>query len=294
MAGFSIRLTHKIMAIGVVGLAGLLAFAAIYQVGSSSQDASRTVADNARTIADLNNKLSIEMLEARRNEKNFQQRRNESYAKAHADLTIAVDRDFDRLQELTQSGGISGLADKIRLAHDGFRSYASDFAALVIAEGKLGLNETLGLSGSLRAAVHDIEAKLKEIDDPRLTSWMLMMRRHEKDFMLRRDQKYIGELKKAAAEFSKALAAAETSPALTAEIARKLEKYQTEFLAWTDIAQQTAGYDAGMMKTFRGLEPLIVEVGQGVERLYKEAEAAEAATRSSVRIWMLIALGLAV
>ena len=34
MTSFSIRLTHKIMAIGVVGLVGLLAFGAIYEVGS--------------------------------------------------------------------------------------------------------------------------------------------------------------------------------------------------------------------------------------------------------------------
>ena len=31
---------------------------------------------------------------------------------------------------------------------------------------------------------------------PRLTSSMLTMRRHEKDFMLRRDPKYVGDLKK--------------------------------------------------------------------------------------------------
>ena len=76
MRGFSIRLTHKIMAIGIVGLIGLLAFGAIYQIGSWSQDASRSVANNARAISDLNKQLSIEMLEARRAEKNFQQRRN--------------------------------------------------------------------------------------------------------------------------------------------------------------------------------------------------------------------------
>ena len=116
-----------------------------------------------------------------------------------------------------------------------------------------GLNETLGLSGSLRGAVHDIEAKLKEIDDPRLTSWMLMMRRHEKDFMLRRDQKYVGEMKKAAAEFSKALAAAAIAPPVMAEITAKLAKYQKEFAAWAETAQQIAAYDASMMKTFRGL-----------------------------------------
>jgi methyl-accepting chemotaxis protein len=166
---FHLRLTHKIMAIGIIGLAGLVVFGAIYQIGSWSQDASRAIAVSARTISDLNKQLSIEMLEARRAEKNFQQRRQESYAKGHAELVVSINRDFDQLQMLTQSGGMSGLSEKIRLAHDGFKSYASDFAALASAEVKLGLNETLGLSGSLRAAVHDIEAKLKEFDNPRLT-----------------------------------------------------------------------------------------------------------------------------
>jgi len=293
MNGFSIRLTHKIMAIGAVGLIGLLTFGAIDQIGSASQDASRSVANHARAISDLNKQLSIEMLEARRNEKNFQQRRNESYAKAHAELILVIDRDFDRMQGLTRSGGLNDLLERITRAREGFKSYAVDFSALVNAETRLGLNETLGLSGSLRAAVHDIEARLKEIDDPRLTSGMLMMRRHEKDFMLRRDQKYVGELKKAAGEFGKALTAAAVPPSVTAEIVAKLEKYQTEFSAWAETAQQTASYDASMVKTFRGLEPLMAEVGEAVERMHKEADAAEAATRESIRTWMMIALALA-
>src|SRR5216684_8346473 len=291
---FHLRLIRKIMAIGIVGLFGLLAFGAIYQIGSWSQDASRAIAGNVRTISDLNKQLSIEMLEARRNEKNFQQRRNESYAKGHAELVVAINRDFDRLQILTQAGGMGDLSEKIRLAHDGFMSYARDFAALVSAEVKLGLNETLGLSGSLRAAVHDIEAKLKEIDNPRSTSWMLMMRRHEKDFMLRRDQKYVGELKKAAVEFSKLLASADMPPALKADIVQKLEKYQTDFSAWAEDALEVARHGAAMSKEFHQIEPVIVKIQQSVERLYKEASSAEAATRGSVEMRMLIALGLAV
>ena len=212
MSGFSVRLTHKVMAIGIVGLIGLLAFGAIYQAGSRSQDASRTVAKSAREISDLSKQLSIEMLEARRNEKNFQQRRNESYAKSHAEFVVKIDRDFGRLEDLTRAVDLGALTEKVRLAHDGFRKYAADFASLVGAEIKLGLNETLGLSGALRGAVHDIESKLKEIDDPRLTSWMLMMRRNEKDFMLRRDQKYVAEIKKSAAEFSRALSAVAIAP----------------------------------------------------------------------------------
>ncbi len=294
MSSPAIRLTHKIMAIGLVGLLGLLAFGTIYQVGSASQDASRAVANNARAISDLNKQISIEMLEARRNEKNFQQRRNESYAKAHAELMVRIDRDIDSLQGLMQSSSMSALRDKVKVVRDGFKSYGADFAALVVAELKLGLNETQGLTGSLRAAVHDIETKLKEIDEPRLTSAMLMMRRHEKDFMLRRDPKYVAALKGSAADFAKALSAVAAPPNVIAEITAKLDKYQKEFVAWSDTAQQTASLDASMMKTFRGFEPLMVEVGQGVEALYKVADAAEAATRESVANWMWIAFALAV
>ncbi len=294
MSGFSIRLTHKIMAIGIVGLIGLLAFGAIYQVGSWSQESSRSVANNARTIFDLNKQISIEMLEARRNEKNFQQRRNESYAKAHAELVVAIDRDFTRLEALTRSSDLGALLDKVKLSHDGFKKYSLDFTSMVAAEIKLGLNETLGLTGALRSAVHDIETKLKEIDDPRLTSWMLMMRRNEKDFMLRRDQKYVAEIKKSGAEFTKALSAAAIAPPAMAEITAKLASYQKEFAAWAETARQVAEYDANMMNTFRGFEPLMVEIAEGVERRYKEAEASQAAIRNSVRMWMLIAFALSV
>jgi methyl-accepting chemotaxis protein len=294
MSGPSIRLTHKVMAIGLFGLLGLVAFGAIYEIGSLSQDSSRDVANRARAIADLDKQLSIEMLEARRNEKNFQQRRNESHAKAHAELIGPINRDFDEVARLMAAGGMSAMTDRMKQAQEGFKRYVSDFGALVAAETRLGLNETLGLSGSLRAAVHDIETKLKEIDNPRLTSWMLTMRRHEKDFMLRRDPKYITELKKAAAEFSRAMEAAAVPAPIVADIAAKLQKYQSEFVAWADTAQQSAALDASMMKTFREVEPVMVELRAAVDAMYKKAESAEAATRDSVRQWMAVAFGVTV
>jgi methyl-accepting chemotaxis protein len=293
MSGFSVRLTHRIMAIGAVGLIGLLALGAIYEVGLWSQDASRALAVNARAMADLNKQLSIEMLEARRAEKNFQTRRNESYAKTHVELVGVIDRDFDKQFAMMKAGGFNGLADKTKMAHEGFKSYAADFAKYVAAETKLGLNEKLGLTGALRAAVHDVEAKLKQLDEPRLKSGMLMMRRHEKDFMLRRDPKYIGELKKTIGDFSGELAMASVPAATAEEITTKLDKYLRDFLAWADTAQQIAAFDTSMMKTFRGFEPVMVEIGQGVEKLYRDAEAAEASTRDTVKTWMLVAFALA-
>jgi methyl-accepting chemotaxis protein len=175
----------------------------------------------------------------------------------------------------------------------GFGSYAKEFAALEQSEVKLGLNETLGLSGSLRTAVHAIEAKLKENDEPRLTSGMLMMRRHEKDFMLRRDQKYVGELNKSAADFSKSMASADLPPALKADIAQKLEKYQADFFVWATGAQEVTRHGVAMSKEFHEIEPVIADIQQSVEQRYKQADAAEAATRGSVKSWMLNAFAFA-
>ena len=85
------------------------------------------------------------------------------------------------------------------------------------------------------AAVHDIETKLKEGDNPRLTSGMLMMRRHEKDFMLRRDRKYGDDMKKRAAEFTAGLDSANLADAAKAELKQKLADYQRDFAAWMEV-----------------------------------------------------------
>jgi methyl-accepting chemotaxis protein len=294
MTRFSLRLTHKIMAIGIVGQIGLLTFGAIYLFGSWSQDASRVVASEGRAFSDLTKQISVRMLEARRAEKDFQLRRDESYSKRQSEASAGIDRDLEKLKSMVKSGGSSAILAKVETVQRGFANYAKNFADLAQAEIKLGLNEKLGLTGSLRGAVHDIETKLKEFDDPRLTSAMLMMRRHEKDFMLRRDEKYVGELQKTAADFSKLLAGADIQPAVKSDIAKKLEKYQADFSAWAAGALEVVRYGAAMSKTFHEIEPVIVEVEQNVERLYMTAEAHEAATRGSVGTWMLITFGMAV
>src|SRR5207237_10752725 len=49
-----------------------------------------------------------------------------------------------------------------------------------------------------------------------------------------------------------------------------------------------------MSKEFHEVEPVMVDIQEDIERRYDLAGLAEAATRGSVRIWMLIALGMAI
>ncbi len=130
MSGFSVRLTHRIMAIGIVGLIGLLAFGAIYQIGNGLQDASRIVASEGRAISSLNKQISIKMLEARRAEKDFQLRRNESYLKHHSELSAGIHRDIDKLKSMVQSGDFNVILQKVEIAQRGFATYVKNFAGL--------------------------------------------------------------------------------------------------------------------------------------------------------------------
>src|SRR3954453_118271 len=114
MTSLSLRLAHKIIAIGIIGLSGLLALGAIYQVGSWSQDASRIVAVEGRAVTDLNRQLSIKMLEARRAEKDFQLRRDETYSTRHAELSAAIERDLDRLKSSARSSGFNSVLKRTR------------------------------------------------------------------------------------------------------------------------------------------------------------------------------------
>src|SRR5207302_728822 len=98
--------------------------------------------------------------------------------------------------------GKQDLAHQVEAMGASLKQYQAHFLAVVEQKQRLGLDEKSGLEGRLRTSVHDIESRVDQLHEPPLLVSMLMMRRHEKDFMLRRDRKYGDEMKKRASEFS--------------------------------------------------------------------------------------------
>ena len=109
------------------------------------------------------------------------------------------------------------------------KKYQAHFVAVVEHKRQLGLDEKSGLEGRLRASVHDIESRVDQLQEPRLLTTMLMMRRHEKDFMLRRDPKYGDDMKNRNAEFLAGLESSNFAEAAKAELKQKLADYQRDF-----------------------------------------------------------------
>jgi methyl-accepting chemotaxis protein len=287
-----IMLTHKIAAIGGIGLLGVSLVGGIYFVETHIQSKYLLAADRTSAMATLNDGLAIKLLEARRSEKNFLLRNDPKEIDRLRELEGLIVRDFEKLRTQSEEAGLNDLSRQVETARDGFKKYVAHFVTLADAKRQLGLDENSGLEGALRGSVHAIETKLGEVDEPTLVIKMLMMRRHEKDFMLRRDPKYGADIKKRAAEFTSAMEATSIQENVKADVSQKLAAYQRDFAAWMDVAVQAANTEKQTVATFRTIEPVIETIEKSVKSLNASANAANLQSRASMALQMQIAIGV--
>ncbi len=290
MSNFSLRLTHKITAIGVIGVIGVILVGGIHWYGETTMAAYRDAAEKARAISELNRKVEVGLLEGRRAEKDFLLRNDPRKAENQIAIGKSVTADIDALRGKITAVGKPELARQIDAMSASLGQYQTHFAAVVEQKQQLGLDETSGLEIRLRTSVHDIESKIAGLHEPTLLAGMLMMRRHEKDFMLRRDRKYGDDMKKSASEFAAEIEAADIPAAAKAEIKQKLADYQRDFFAWMGTALKLAGEQNAMSEAFSSVEPVIEQISKAVNEITAEAERSNAAERDAIQWQMEIAI----
>ena len=288
--GFSLRLTHKITAIGAVGVVGVLLVGGMHMYAESAIAVHRYAAENARTIAELKYKIEIELLESRRAEKDFLLRSDLKKADSQIEISKHVVSDVDALRGRIVVVGKPDLVRQIEAMNASLKQYQAHFLAVVEQKRQLGLDEKSGLEGRLRTSVHDIESKITELHEPTLLITMLTMRRHEKDFMLRRDRKYGDDMKKRASEFVAEVETANIPATAKTEIKQKLADYQRDFFAWVGIAVTLADESKAMSDSFSAAESVIEAISKAIDDIRSEAERSNIATRVNNQLQMEIAI----
>jgi methyl-accepting chemotaxis protein len=189
------------------------------------------------------------------------------------------------------------MAPRLAAIRGAVRAYATEFANVVAVVKTLGLDENHGLQGRLRGSVHDAEGKILKFDEPRLAVLMLMMRRHEKDFLMRVEAKYGDEMKKRAAEFAPALAAADLPAAVKDEVAAKIAAYQSDFFALMEARLSLADEVRDLGRTYDDLRPIMVDVDRLADERHAAAQAAIVGAREATSqrmMWAILAITLAV
>ena len=275
----NLSLKHKFILVG-----GLATLSVLGMVGLN-QYSTRTLGE-LDTIELEATQVEVGMLTLRRNEKDFLARNELKYQdKFNANLDALISQTNELSRNLKESNLNHQRADELSTL---LKQYGGIFNGLVSAQKEIGLNPKDGLYGGLRTAVHNVEDIIKTMGDNQLQADMLMLRRNEKDFMLRLDMKYPEKLEKNLGKMRDHLDSSQHPDHHKQEINTLLDQYHSRFMALVSANQKKGlnskeGLQGDMRNTVHQTEELL-------DAMYAELEAAIAAHTSRVNTISIIAI----
>jgi methyl-accepting chemotaxis protein len=291
LSRFSLKM--QIATVGAVAVLGISMIGGVYAWGHLKVDHAEEEAERASQLRYVSQSAELALVEMRREEKDFVIRRDERYIKRHAALAEKFQGDLVKWGErLAQVPSISDGATKHAAVAAGFADYNRQFLRLAELEKKMGLDEQSGLEGALRTAVRAAEQKVNGASDLKLTNLVLMMRRHEKDFILRGDMRYVDELSKRVGEFMSSLSGSAASEAVRTELRTLITNYHDRFQEFISAREERAATLRSLSAAFAALDPKIEELMKLAQERYEAGKASVEEIRASTNLYITVAIVL--
>ena len=264
----------------------ILVIALLLMLGLLSYSVSSLQGDTK--VAGLIGSIEAQVLQLRRNEKDFIARKDPKYHEKFESNYQILMKEVGDLQEIF--GGLQPQANDLKTLRKVVADYEQSFTLLVEKQKTIGLHPKDGLYGKLRSAVHAVEEQLAG-NDYKLLSNMLQLRRNEKDFMLRLDDKYWKKWQDNSAKFIDDVNASELTDQVKSNVITNINIYASSFGELVS-AQRDFGFasDQGLLGDMR---ETIHQVDTVLESLLKSSRAAVVAhgdfvNRASYIIFTLV------
>ncbi|WP_439133459.1 methyl-accepting chemotaxis protein [Pseudomaricurvus sp.] len=218
----TLTIKHKLLMVAVIAVLGLLLVWGLVVMNSASRE---NLEASERVL--LGTEATI--LKLRRAEKDFIARKELSYLESFQQDYVRAERQLKTVDQLLEGSGVDTSS---LLVMEGYiQTYSDTFNQLVEIQQRIGLDSQSGLYGTLRKAVHEVEQNLT--DNPEIKVSMLMLRRHEKDFMLRRDMKYVARFDEELKSFKSLVEQAAAELLLAPDVAEQalvlIDRYSSDF-----------------------------------------------------------------
>lgn len=264
----------KLLGLAAIAILGLIALVVVNHISARYIEA-------VQTAESLAVRAETALMSARTNEHEFLLHKTDDHSNLAKEYLEAVQSRMESLASIAPS-----LAEEATEIAQQTKEHEDLFNIFITELTTLGLDENKGIQGTLRQAIHGVEERLKPLDSDRLMVHVLMLRRHEKDFIMRRDAKYMER-------FTKEITAMRNSveeTALAGDLKRNLQSdltaYESSFTAYVESSLLLNTHMKALADTADNLVPLMKELG-------KKAEAmASARLAASDRIIFGIQLGL--
>ena len=238
-----LSIERKTAIVGLLILVGVVVMATLqYRAVSDYQ----TLGDLRLLISDIESNIFT----LRRDEKDFLTRKDLQYQRRFNDSFQVMLKNLMALRTGLEGRGVEGAkTDRLKETLD---TYRNRFLGMVKLQQEIGFNHQEGLYGSMRSAIHRVEDILQTTQQYQLLTDMLMLRRHEKDFMLRNDIQYSEKFDKHMAIMRTDLSTAYLHHGVKREIGTALAAYEKDFKALVSATRQMGlDSDEGMQHQIR-------------------------------------------
>jgi len=224
--------------------------------------------------------LKVDLLQARRAEKDFLLRGEKKYADRLHSVLSSFRRDLD---------GSSLDSDLKRQLGKEIADYEAAFDRMAgVRKGRSIRDASLGV---FRDSAHQIEKTLNANWIPGVMADYLLLRRHEKDYLLRTAPKYVTKLDRVAERIREKINASGISKNDQGRLLESLNLYKKDFHALVDQNQEIAQSIAGMRSAVHQIEPVVEAYVRDVEKSMKStADRTNADAEKSAREALLVAL----
>ncbi|WP_282611425.1 diguanylate cyclase, partial [Pelagibius sp. Alg239-R121] len=283
-------ITFQVKFLAGLSIASVVILGISYYLSEHNSNEAYSIRNKYAELAKQAHSVEKGALQMRRREKDFLIRRDLKYVEMYEAAAAEVVTHLDALSLLQTARQERDLIVRVQ---EGVTAHIVQFRKVVEQQKALGLNSELGLQGALRKSVHAVETRLKDVRFDNLTVKMLMMRRHEKDFMLRGTDEYIGQFDERHAEFDALLAKADIPPALQQEIAGLMDNYVKGFHAWSETSLSANAEIAVLSSIFKNFTPYLEELVETETQGHVESDALLESTRLATRNTFVLT-GLAV
>jgi len=193
---------------------------------------------------------------------------------------IDIRRELEGLRAVSRS---AATGDSIDALLQGSENLGALFGKVVETALQLGLDDTSGLRGKLRASAEAVEGELKQWPHlDKLAVPMLTMRVLEKNFIIYGESKFLGPHKKAFNEFKFRLDEGTLPPDTVELLGRLVKSYHGDFMTFVAGVKEFGAETTAFDQAFGLLEPTFGSLLEGARSGMAEASGRQESVRDEV------------
>ncbi|MCK4458893.1 MAG: HAMP domain-containing protein [Methanosarcinales archaeon] len=251
-----------------------------------------TTMNNAAMLLETADGIEINVLEARQQEKNYQLRERQVELDRHAEVITHLKAHVDEATALVTSSEDKTLVAE---AESGVIAYDSAFVELVKETQEMRVLEE-GCAADARAIENGISGAtyLDSAESAGLLLDLQMIRRDEKNFIMRHDAEYVDDVKGAISTLQAGIDASALTASDKSAVKREIGTYQATFMELVSTINSIDGYVAttGPLVTHgRAVQAGAQELAASAQT---EAAAAAASAKTAVVAFVVIAIVLGI